>query len=270
MFLLTFTRITVHNNTYIETLDKPTIPKPNVSTKRVNGKKRKGRKNSLKLVASWSGGKDSCFALYKAQQQGHAIQSLLIMMSDKGKSNFHMISTELLDAQSEALGIPITKVPTTPETYEKQFTKALLEAKAKGAHGIVTGDIFDVAQHETGWLERICKEVGLTPVKPLWHRDTSQVLDEFINEGFKATVVRVKSALLGNEWLGRQIDKKFYSDLKKLGNVDLCGEYGEFHTFVTDGPIFKKKIEILETKTSTINSWGRLEITKFKLKPKSR
>ena len=224
----------------------------------------------MKLIASWSGGKDSCFALHKAQQQGHTIQNLLIMMQDQGKSNFHMISTELLDAQSEALGIPITKQPTTPETYEQQFKKALREAKANGAQGLVTGDIFDVAQHEAGWLERICANVGLTPVKPLWHRDTTQVLNEFINVGFKAIVVRVKTAVLGMEYLGRTIDTQFFNDLKKLGNVDLCGEYGEYHTFVIDGPIFKKKIEIQETKTSTINSWGRLEITKFTLKPKTK
>jgi len=224
----------------------------------------------MKLIASWSGGKDSCFALHKAQQQGHTIQNLLIMMQDQGKSNFHMISTELLDAQSEALGIPITKQPTTPETYEQQFKKALREAKANGAQGLVTGDIFDVAQHEAGWLERICANVGLTPVKPLWHRDTIQVLNEFINVGFKAIVVRVKTAVLGMEYLGRTIDTQFFNDLKKLGNVDLCGEYGEYHTFVIDGPIFKKKIEIQETKTSTINGWGRLEITKFALKPKTK
>jgi len=224
----------------------------------------------MKLIASWSGGKDSCFALHKAQQQGHTIQNLLIMMQDQGKSNFHMISTELLDAQSEALGIPITKQPTTPETYEQQFKKALREAKANGAQGLVTGDIFDVAQHEAGWLERICANVGLTPVKPLWHRDTTQVLNEFINVGFKAIVVRVKTAVLGMEYLGRTIDTQFFNDLKKLGNVDLCGEYGEYHTFVIDGPIFKKKIEIQETKTSTINGWGRLEITKFALKPKTK
>ncbi len=87
----------------------------------------------MKVIASWSGGKDSCFALHKAIQQGHNIQNLLIMMQDKGTSNFHMISKELLDAQSEAIGMPIVKIPTTPETYEQQFKKALREAKAKGA-----------------------------------------------------------------------------------------------------------------------------------------
>ena len=222
----------------------------------------------MKLIASWSGGKDSCFALHKAIQQGHNVQNLLIMMQDKGKSNFHMISTELLDAQSEALNIPITKTPTTPETYEQNFTQSLQNAKENGAEGIITGDIFDVALHEAGWLDKITKEIGLKPVRPLWHRDTTEVLDEFINEGFKATVVRVKTDLLGMEYLGKTLNRQFYNDLKKLGNIDLCGERGEYHTFVTDGPIFKKKIEIQQTQPSTINGWGRLEITKFTLKPK--
>ena len=79
----------------------------------------------MKLIASWSGGKDSCYALHKAQQQGHTIQTLLTMMQDQTQSNFHMIPTKLLDAQSEALNIPITKTPTTPETYEQQFKQAL-------------------------------------------------------------------------------------------------------------------------------------------------
>ena len=224
----------------------------------------------MKLIASWSGGKDSCFALHKALQEGHKVQNLLVMMQDEVTSNFHMINSDLLNAQSQAIGIPITKVSTTPQTYEDKFRKALQEAKNKGMDGIITGDIFDVALHEAGWLDRVTKEIGLTPVRPLWHRDTTQTLDEWINEGFKATVVRIKKDLLDLNWLGRTIDREFFNDLKKLGNIDLCGERGEFHTFVTDGPIFKKRIEILETKTSTVNGWGRLEITKFELKPKGR
>jgi diphthine-ammonia ligase len=223
----------------------------------------------MKLIASWSGGKDSCFALHKALQEGHKVQHLLIMMQDKATSNFHMISSQLLDAQSVAIGIPIVKVPTTPQTYEEDFRKALQDAKKKGADGIITGDIYDVALHEAGWLDKITKEIGLTPVRPLWHRDTTEVLDEWIKEGFKATVVRVKKEFLGMEWLGRTLDRQFFNDLKKLGTVDLCGERGEYHTFVTDGPVFKKRIEIQETKTSTINGWGRLEITKFAVKSKA-
>jgi diphthine-ammonia ligase len=224
----------------------------------------------LKLVVSWSGGKDSAFALYKAQQEGHIVQNLLVMMQDKTKSNFHMIPAQLLNAQSQALNISITKTLTAPETYQQNFIQALQTAKNNGAEGIITGDIFDVALHETGWLDKITTEIGLKPVRPLWHRDTTEVLDEFVNEGFKANVVRIKKDLLTMDYLGRELNRQFFNDLKKLGNIDLCGEHGEYHTFVTDGPNFSKKIDIQQTQTSTVNGWGKLEITKFILKPKGR
>ena len=223
----------------------------------------------MKIVAAWSGGKDSCFACYKAIQEGHEVVNLLIMMSDPSISNFHMIRSDMLDAQSQAIGIPIVKWTTTPDTYEQEFKKALLEMKAKGVEGIVTGDVFDVALHEAGWLDRICKEVGLTPVRPLWHRDTQQILEEFINASFKATVVRIVTNLLSMDWLGREINKKFLDDLLKLGSVDPCGEHGEFHTFVTDGPLFKKtRIEILESEKVKLNGNARLVIKSFEVKPK--
>jgi uncharacterized protein (TIGR00290 family) len=176
----------------------------------------------------------------------------------------------LLDAQSQAVGIPIIKWVTAPNTYEQDFKKALLQMKAKGVEGLVTGDVYDVALHEPGWLDRMCKEVGLKPVKPLWHRDTGQIINEFINVGFKATVVRVKNEVLGLEWLGRQVNKEFVDDLAKLGTVDPCGENGEFHTFVTDGPLFRNSIEILETEKTTLNGFGRLEIKRFKVKSKGQ
>ena len=220
----------------------------------------------MKVAASWSGGKDSCFACYKAIQEGYDVAQLLIMMANKSESNFHMISAELLDAQSHAIGIPIVKQVTAPNTYEQDFKNALLRMKAKGVKGIVTGDVYDVALHEAGWLDRICKAVGLEPVRPLWHRDTGQIVNEFINAGFKATVVRVKNEVLGLDWLGREINRQFLAELPV--NVDPCGENGEFHTFVTDGPTFKNSIEILETEASTLNGYGRLEIKRFKVKPK--
>jgi diphthine-ammonia ligase len=222
----------------------------------------------MKVIVLWSGGKDSCFACYQAIQDGHDVSQLLITMSDLSKSNFHLIRSDMLDAQSQAIGIPIVKWTTALDTYERDFKKALLQMKAEGADGIVTGDVYDVALHEAGWLERICKEVGLTPVKPLWHRDTQQILEEFINEGFKATVVRVNTNVLGMEWLGREINREFLDDLLKLGTVDPCGENGEFHTFVTDGPFFNGRIEILESEKVKLNGNGRLVINRFEVKPK--
>jgi diphthine-ammonia ligase len=223
----------------------------------------------MKVVASWSGGKDSCFAAYKAAQQGYQVTDLLTMMMSETKSNFHMIRSDILDAQSDAMGIPITKQKATPQTYENDFKAALKKFKAKGAEGLVTGDIYEVAGHEEGWLGRVLKEVGLTPVKPLWMGDTKQIYLDYLKSGFKATVVRTKLDLLGMDWLGRVLDKKFYDDILKLGNVDACGEGGEYHTVVTDGPTFKKKIEILETAKHKVDGgWGYLEIKRFAVKTK--
>jgi len=225
----------------------------------------------MKVVASWSGGKDSCYAYYLATQQGYEVISLLTMMMSETKSNFHMIPSGILDAQAEAIGIPLLKQVTTPETYENDFKRALRILKAKGAEGLVTGDIYEVAGHEEGWLGRVLKEVGLKPIKPLWMGDTKQIYLDYLKTGFKATVVRTSLSKLGMEWLGRVLDKKFYDDILKLGNIDACGESGEYHTVVTDGPTFKKKIEILETQKHKLDGgFGYLEIKRFEVKPKTR
>jgi diphthine-ammonia ligase len=223
----------------------------------------------VKVAAAWSGGKDGCYAVYLAQKQGHQIVNILTMMMSEEKSNFHMIRSDMLDAQSKAVGIPIVKVKTTPQTYEKDFKAALTKLKKQGVEGLVTGDIYEVAGHEQGWLERVCKELGLKPVKPLWMGDTKKIYLDYLNTGFKALVVRTRLDVLGLDWLGRVLDRKFYDDILKLGNVDPCGEGGEYHTFVFDGPNFRERIEVLETEKSKINGgFGYLEIKKFAVKPK--
>lgn len=225
-------------------------------------------KKNMKVAVAWSGGKDSCLACYKAIKDGYVISNLLIMMADDSTSNFHLIDSKLLDDQSKAIDIPIIKQISSPNTYEKNFRKALFELKNSGVQGLVTGDVFDVALHEPGWLDRICNEVGLTPIRPLWHLDTKQILSEFITEGFNAIIVRVKDSLLGFEWLGREINENFFKDLLALGTIDPCGEHGEFHSFVIDGPIFKNRIEICESKKTTINGYGRLIIKDYRIKSK--
>jgi uncharacterized protein (TIGR00290 family) len=225
----------------------------------------------MKVVASWSGGKDSAYAEYLASQQGLEVVSLLTMMMSKEKSNFHRIPVEVIDSQSDSVGIPIVKQVATPQTYEDDFKAALRRFKVDGVEGLVTGDIYEVAGHEQGWLGRVLKEVGLKPIKPLWMLDTKQIYLDYLKTGFKATVVRTNLEKLGVEWLGRVLDKKFYDDILKLGGVDPCGEGGEYHTVVTDGPTFKKKIEILETQKHKLDGgFGCLEIKKFEVKPKGK
>lgn len=222
----------------------------------------------MKVVASWSGGKDSAYAYYLAKQQGHQVLSLITMMMNEGKSNFHMIPADILDAQAKAVGVPLLKKTTSAETYEADLKGVLAEFKKKGAEGLVTGDIYEVAGHEEGWLDRVCREVDLKPVKPLWMGDTKQIYLDYLKTGLKATVVRTNRDL-SLDWLGRVLDRKFYDDILKLPGVDPCGEGGEYHTVITDGPDFKQKVELLETEKKRLdNGFGYLEIKKFKITPK--
>jgi diphthine-ammonia ligase len=228
------------------------------------------KKHLMKVIASWSGGKDGCFACYKAMQQGFEVANLFTMMMSESKSNFHMIPTDMLTTQADAIGIPLFKKVTSPKDYEKDFKNILTQSKAQGINGLVTGDIYEVAGHEEGWLERVCKKAELKPIKPLWMGDTKEIFLDFLDCGFKATVVRTNLERLGIEWLGRQLDKTFYKDILSLGNVDPCGEGGEYHTIVTNGPIFKKEIEILETEKFKLdNRFGYLQIKRFQTKTKS-
>jgi uncharacterized protein (TIGR00290 family) len=222
----------------------------------------------MKVIAAWSGGKDSCFAYFKAMKSGLEVASLVTFMKNEKQSNFHGIRSDLLDAQAQAIGIPLAKFVTAPETYETRFKEALLHFSAQGVSGLVTGDIYEVAGHEERWLERVCKEVGYTPVRPLWQNDTKQIFKDYITAGFKSTVVRTKLSLLGEEWLGRQLDEEFLADILKIPGVDPCGEGGEYHTVVTDGPIFKNRIKLTNTEKSSSANFGRLEILKFEITPK--
>ena len=222
----------------------------------------------MKVVASWSGGKDSCYAYYLATRQGYQVITLFTMMMNESKSNFHMIPSGILDAQAKAMEIPLIKKTTSAQTYERDFKAILQDCKAKGAEGLVTGDIYEVAGHEEGWLGRICREVGLTPIKPLWMDDTKQIYFDYLETGFKATVVRTNKTL-SLDWLGRVLDRGFYDDIVKLEGVDPCGEGGEYHTVITDGPNFSQKIELQETEKHRLeNGFGYLEIKKYKVSPK--
>jgi diphthine-ammonia ligase len=224
----------------------------------------------VKVVAAWSGGKDSCFAYYKAAEQGLDVVGLVTFMESVETSNFHAIPADLLEAQAKSIDVPLAKKVTHPKTYEKEFKETLSAFKAKGVEGLVTGDIYEVAGHEARWLERVCREVGLQPIRPLWQGDTKKIFKEFIDADFKATVVRTRLDALGEDWLGRELDESFLKDILKNPNVDPCGEGGEYHTFVTDGPVFKESLRLLETRKSTNDGYGRLEIIRFGVAKKPR
>jgi uncharacterized protein (TIGR00290 family) len=219
----------------------------------------------MRVVASWSGGKESCFACYKAMLKGFEVSHLLNFVSEEGRCMSHGLDSKLMLAQSEAIGIPMVQRKVTWEAYEKEFKSVIRELKQSGVEGAVFGDISNIAGHE-GWIDRVCSELDIKPIKPLWDSDPEQLLADFIDEGFEALIVMVKADLFGKEWLGRKIDESFIKDLGKLKEkVDFhfCGELGEYHTFVYDGPLFKKRLKILEFKKKLTEGCWFLDIRSY-------
>ena len=220
-----------------------------------------------RVFTSWSGGKDSCFACYRAAEAGLEVRYLVNMTDEGGRRSWiHRLSTELLEMQSQAIGIPLVHRRSTMATYETDFKDAILPLKKDGVSGGVFGDI-DLEEHRE-WVERICREADITPHLPLWGLAQEKVLADFIELGFEAVIVAASADLFGEEWLGRKVDSDFLSylsELKEKSGITLCGEAGEYHTFVTDGPLFKQRIEILESNRLLRGEYRFLDILKSKL-----
>lgn len=173
--------------------------------------------------------------------------------------------------QAQAIGIPLVQRRTTGNNYEAEFKNMLHTLKQEGVDGGVFGDI-DFEEHRQ-WIDRVCREVNITPRLPLWGESQEALLRDFIDSGFEAVVVVTKADLFGEEWLGRKIDLDFLSHLAELGktkNITPCGEAGEYHTLVIDGPLFGKRIEILEAKRVLRDEHWFLEIVKCELRHKER
>jgi len=212
-------------------------------------------KEKKKVFSSWSGGKDSSLACYKAMLQGFEVSHLLNLLSEDGKrERAHGTRPFLLRLQSEAIGIPIVQVNASWEGYENKFKHAVEELKLEGVEGGVFGDI-DLIEHRE-WVERVCGDLEIEPIIPLWGLNPEDILLEFIEEGFEAIVVATR---INEEWLGRKIDKHFIEELKKF-DFHLSGESGEYHTFVIDGPIFKRRIKVSELQKMYVKGTWFLDI----------
>jgi diphthine-ammonia ligase len=217
---------------------------------------------------SWSGGKDSAMALNRTVRENIDVSHCLNMITEDGKhTRSHGILSEILHDQVEAMGLSIIQQPTTWDTYEEKFKEAIGSFAKQGINTGIFGDI-DIESHRQ-WVERVCQEMGVKPILPLWLGEREQLMREFIDTGFQAVITAVNSSNMGPEWLGRFIDYKFMEDLKKFKNIDLCGEKGEYHTLVLDGPLFNKKINILETQPTKIENHWFLNITKYKLEDRN-
>jgi uncharacterized protein (TIGR00290 family) len=182
------------------------------------------------------------------------------MTEDGEYSRSHGLSAAVLRAQAAAVGVPLIQRAASWKDYEAEFKSVLAELKAKGVEAGIFGDI-DLEPHRE-WVERVCRETGLKAFLPLWNEKRELLLAAFIGAGFKSRIVVTDEASLGAEWLGCEIDRDFPEKMKTVPHVDPCGEKGEYHTFVYDGPIFKSPVTVYESEQLSIEKhWvSKLEL----------
>jgi uncharacterized protein (TIGR00290 family) len=197
-----------------------------------------------KAIVCWSGGKDSALALYEIQKAGgYEITALLTTLTKKyDRVSMHGVRRELIERQAKMLGLPLEKVylskDSSNEEYEVRMAETLSNYRKKGVETVVFGDIFlaDVRQYR----EENLSKAGMKAVFPLWRRDTSELTEMFIDEGFKGIITCVDSQFLDRRYVGRFLNEQLLTKLPQ--GIDPCGENGEFHSFVYDGPIFRGRI----------------------------
>ncbi|HEX2946115.1 MAG TPA: diphthine--ammonia ligase [Clostridia bacterium] len=197
-----------------------------------------------KILLGWSGGKDSSMALYELKRLGKYDITLLTTVTEQyNRISMHGVRTALLERQAESLGCGLEKVYISPECsneeYENKMEAMMNRYKGIGVRKVAFGDLFleDIREYR----ETNLKKSGMEAIFPLWGRDTGKLANTFIDLGFKAIITCVDTKVLNGDFAGRYYDRGLLTDLP--ANVDPCGENGEFHSFVFDGPIFNKKID---------------------------
>ena len=199
-----------------------------------------------KAFMNWSGGKDSSLALYHIlKNKSLAIDYLLTNLSaEHNRISMHGVSIDLLKLQAESLDIQLETMKivkdASMEDYNRLVSQKMNFFTEQGIANCVFGDIF--LEDLKTYRETQLKTVGIKAHFPIWGRPTSDIIQEFFALGFKAKVVSINANLLDKSFAGRELDQSFIDDLAK--GVDVCGENGEFHSFVYDGPIFKKPIPV--------------------------
>jgi uncharacterized protein (TIGR00290 family) len=199
----------------------------------------------LKILLSWSSGKDSAWALHLLRQQGLRVDALLTTVNEAAaRVAMHGVRQALAVEQAESVGVPLWQIPLpwpcTNEEYESRMAAACRRAVSEGFDTVAFGDLFlrDIREYR----ERQLAGTGLTPIFPVWEIPTGQLAREMIDAGLRARLTCIDSKALDRSFAGREFDGQLLADLP--ATVDPCGENGEFHTFVYDGPMFRKLISI--------------------------
>jgi diphthine-ammonia ligase len=194
------------------------------------------------LLCSWSGGKDSCYALMKAIEIGYTPKVLLNVLNEEGKiSRSHGIPINILQAQADAIGIPLYTIVSSWNNYEENFTNALINLKAEyDLDYAVFGDI-DLQAHRD-WEEKVCAKANLEALLPLWQQDRVQLVREMLEHSIETMIISCNNSL-GTKTCGIALTNEVVLNLLAQ-NIDPCGENGEFHTLVTNCSLYKEPLLI--------------------------
>ncbi len=193
----------------------------------------------MTAAVSWSGGKDCCLAMHRARAAGLDVHYLLAMFDETGeRTRSHAIPRAVMQAQADALGLELVAPGASWADYEATFIDALATLRARGVGDVVFGDI-DLQPHRD-WEEKVCAAAGVAPHLPLWQEDRDTLAREVLERGYRPLVVCTDDRYLDATWCGRPYDAAYVASLPP--GVDPCGENGEFHTFVTDGPLFRRPV----------------------------
>lgn len=197
------------------------------------------------VLFCWSGGKDSAMALHTLLQRADVRVAALLTTVTEGyeRISMHGVRRELLWRQAESIGLPLREVLIPPQcvnpVYEARMEEALRKFWNEGVRCTAFGDIF--LEDLRAYREKNLARIGMSAIFPLWKRDTKELAAEFCDKGFRAVTVCVDGKVLDRRFSGRDLNERFFRELP--AGVDLCGENGEFHTFVFDGPIFREPVQ---------------------------
>lgn len=195
----------------------------------------------MKYALSFSGGKDSTLALDHSLRDGLEVAALFnIYEGSTGRVRFHGVRAERIRAQAEALAIPLIEGTTHPDDYETVFLRVLDRLLEDGIGGIIFGNIH-LADIRAWYEERVLGR-GLEHIEPLWGIEPEMVVREVIDRGYVATIASIDLARAPQSWLGRQVDHALLAEMLARPEIDACGERGEYHTYVSDGPIFRHPV----------------------------
>lgn len=228
----------------------------------------------MKAAVLFSGGKDSTMAVYKAMEDGNEVKYLFSMISENPHSYmYHVPNIHITELSAQSMDIPLIKGITKGEEEKEvdDLKDALINLKNLGVEAIYSGALYSVYQKSR--IDKICKDIGLESIAPLWQRDSEEYMRELIDIGFEIILTGVAAEGLDESWLGRKVDEESLEELIKLNEkfgINIAFEGGEAETLVLDCPIFNKKIKILKSEKNWSYDNGFLDIKEAILEGKNK